>query len=59
MINNRPSALYEADKKAHEEAVQNGGVRHKRLLSLVAFIKLLPFHSSSCTGTASRIRQPA
>lgn len=59
-------ALYEADKQAHEEAVQNGGVSNAFFLmssaQLFEHIKLTwlnSFGSLSCIGTALHIPRRA
>jgi hypothetical protein len=52
------AALYEADKKAHEEAVSNGGVSSIHTFTRRQFTKCDHFHHSSlCIGTAYQIRR--
>jgi len=48
-------ALYEADRKAHEEAVQNGGVSHLPLHLMILTHNFVI--SSSCIGTARQTRR--
>ena len=48
-------ALYETDRKAHEEAVQNGGVSHLLLHLMILTHNFVI--SSSCTGTAHQTRR--
>jgi hypothetical protein len=50
------TALYDADKLAHEEAVLNGGVRNQ-LLGTVAL--LTPPPSLSCIGMVCQIQKQA
>ena len=51
-------ALYEADRKAHEEAVQNGGVSHLLLHLMRSSMLTHNFAiSSSCIGTAHPTRR--
>lgn len=52
-------ALYEADRAAHEEAVQNGGVCPCRVPGLAMAHPFFLFLSSSCTGTGFPTRRQA
>ena len=51
--------LYEADRAAHEEAVQNGGVRHIISLTRDCPVDVFVFLSSSCTGMEYPTRRRA